>query len=86
MLTQDLLDMPPIWPLSCYGLEKLNANLLSGDVSPEEARYEAYKAASMGGDVQKIVTQRVSPLPNAFFSTCSIPKFFFVVVVVVCRV
>ena len=39
----------PMWPLSGY------SNVFTGDISPEELRFEAYTVLRQGGNLQEIV-------------------------------
>jgi len=52
LIVQDMKDaLTPsigLWALSCYGAEKHAENAITGDISPDELRFEAYKQQQLG--------------------------------------
>ena len=44
---RDLIADPPGWCLTCYGHQFDRGNDLTGDVSPEEARWKHYEVICM---------------------------------------
>jgi hypothetical protein len=43
-----------VWPISCYAYEKYIENQITGDVSPEELRWEAYNQMKSGNIAQYV--------------------------------
>jgi len=46
-ILQDLSNNS-LWPLSCYGLAKQKEHVITGDISQEELRFEAYNHQTRG--------------------------------------
>eukprot|EP00186_Timspurckia_oligopyrenoides_P004867 CAMPEP_0182445892 /NCGR_PEP_ID=MMETSP1172-20130603/3848_1 /TAXON_ID=708627 /ORGANISM="Timspurckia oligopyrenoides, Strain CCMP3278" /LENGTH=253 /DNA_ID=CAMNT_0024641727 /DNA_START=393 /DNA_END=1154 /DNA_ORIENTATION=+ len=73
----------PSWPLSCFGRDSEEC-LISGDISPEELRAEAYAAVLQGATVQMVIqheaarvqahTEKFSSLMQQCITTLSNPQ------------
>jgi predicted lipase len=52
---QQDMQQPPEWPFTCYGHSGGSECLITGDLSPEELRFEAYKHIKQYGNLTQHV-------------------------------
>jgi hypothetical protein len=51
-IVDDFTNDLPLWPFSCYSYQPFKPNVLNGDVSPEELRWEAYQHRAQYGSIE----------------------------------